>query len=126
MTEFFPDLAILIIIYLAAAVVLPDEVPEDGLSLRDYYFETARYFWSLTALALVLVMLILGPRYTGGTDIVAIAHQQAANQNLFLLIGAILLIFVRRPWVHAIVIIYTVGSTAWDYATGALTLHATS
>jgi hypothetical protein len=27
---------------------------------------------------------------------------------------------------HAIVIIYTVGSTAWDYATGALTLHAIS
>jgi len=34
MVEFFPDLSILILTYLAAAAVLPDEIPADGLTLR--------------------------------------------------------------------------------------------
>jgi len=37
---------------------------------------------------------------------------------------AIALIFVRRPWFHTFAILYIVGSTGWDYLTGALNLHA--
>ena len=120
--EFFPDLAILVLTYLAAAAVLPDEIPAGSFDLRDYYFETAPYFWSLNALLLGLAILVLGPRYTGGTDFIAIVREQSAN--IVMLGLAVALIFLRRPWFHAVAIVYIVGSTAWDYITGALNLHA--
>ncbi|HEX6742054.1 MAG TPA: hypothetical protein VF079_09725 [Sphingomicrobium sp.] len=123
MVEFLPDLAILVLTYLAAAAVLPDEIPPRGLDLKEYYFETAPYFWSLNALLLALAIVILGPRYTGGVHIAAIAKEQAAN--IILLTLALALIFVRRPWFHTVAIVYIVGLTAWDYlTTGALNLHA--
>jgi hypothetical protein len=122
MVEFLPDLAILVLTYLAAAAALPDDIPSDGLDLKDYYFRTAPHFWSLNALLLALAIVILGPRYTHGFDIMVIAKEQVAN--IVLLALAIALIFVRRPWFHALAIAYIVGSTAWDYLTGALNLHA--
>jgi hypothetical protein len=100
MVEFLPDLAILVLTY----------------------FRTAPHFWSLNALLLALAIVILGPRYTHGFDIMVIAKEQVAN--IVLLALAIALIFVRRPWFHALAIAYIVGSTAWDYLTGALNLHA--
>lgn len=120
--EFLPDLTLLLLLYLATAAVLPGEVPAAGLRLRDHYFRTARYFWSLNALMLLLAVVVLGPRYTGGTDITAIAKEQAANITMLLVVIA--LIFVKRPWFHAVGIVGIVGWTALDYLTGALNLHS--
>lgn len=123
MLEFFPDLAILMLNYLAAAAVLPDEIPAAGLDLRGFYFETAPYFWFLNALLLFAIIVVLGPRYTGGTDVVAIATAQA--DNLAILVAAVALIFVRRAWFHALAIVCIVGWTVWGYAQAALNLQAT-
>jgi len=48
---------VLLILYLVASAVLPDEVPEDGLDLKEFYFDTRGYFWGLLA-CLNLVMLV--------------------------------------------------------------------
>jgi hypothetical protein len=61
LTEFLPRLIVLMFIYLLAAAVLPDEVPERGLDLRAFYVETSRYFWTLVVLLTVLIMIVLAP-----------------------------------------------------------------
>jgi hypothetical protein len=42
---FFPNLASLMLLFLLASATLPDEVPAEGLGLKDYYLATRRYFW---------------------------------------------------------------------------------
>ena len=119
--EFLPDLAMFLLTYLIAAAVLPDEVPAEGIDLRDHYFRTAPYFWSLNAFVLALEIVVLGARYTGSHDPITISKEQSDNLVLFALVVA--LIFVRRPWFHALAIIFIVGSTALDYLTAAMNLH---
>src|SRR6476646_248089 len=38
---YLPDLAILLTLFLAAASILPDEVPAEGLGLRDFYLSNS-------------------------------------------------------------------------------------
>lgn len=50
--EFLPMLVELILLFLLAAAVLPDEVPEAGIDLKLYYDRNGSYIWSLFSLAL--------------------------------------------------------------------------
>lgn len=119
--EFLPDLAILLLTYLAAAAVLPDEVPAEGIDLREFYLRTASYFWALNALLLLLIIIALGPRYAGSTDPIAIMKLEA--DNLIILAIVIGLIFVRRPWFDGIAVTAIVGWTIWGYLSAAITLR---
>ena len=49
--EFLPRFLIFLLIYLMAAAVLPDKIPENGIDLRAFYVESSRYFWALVVLA---------------------------------------------------------------------------
>jgi hypothetical protein len=42
-----------VLIYLLVASVLPDEVPSNGINLKEYYFTNSRYFWTLMSLVIV-------------------------------------------------------------------------
>src|SRR3982750_2593896 len=69
--EFLPRLVLLLLIYLLAAAVLPDEIPEDGIDLRSFYISTSRYFWSLVLLLTLCIMIFIVPAgansdYLGG------------------------------------------------------------
>src|SRR3954467_10261189 len=59
--EFLPRLLLLLLIYLLAAAVLPDEVPEDGVDLRSFYVDSSRYFWALVLLLTLCIMIFLVP-----------------------------------------------------------------
>lgn len=93
--------ALLVITYLVVAAVLPDYVPEEGIDLREYYEGNARYFWSLYALswAVESVLLVqalpdeLGLDIIFGLVLLAIA-----------LLAMLALAFVRRRWVHWVVV----------------------
>src|SRR5882757_2839254 len=74
LVEFLPNLLLFLLIYLMAAAVLPDEVPEQGLDLRQFYVETAPYFWSLVLAITIAIIAILGPRNAGTGDLLAIAR----------------------------------------------------
>jgi hypothetical protein len=106
--EFLPMLTQLILMFLLASAVLPDEVPPNGIDLKTYYHDNGSYIWSLFSAAAGL-----------GTAIRIVADVQAGSQPLPLLIeripelvvlGMIIsLIFIRRRWWHAATMLVLVG-----------------
>jgi hypothetical protein len=44
---FLPFACSLIFMYLSAAASLPDEVPPEGLKLREFYFDNRAHYWGL-------------------------------------------------------------------------------
>lgn len=108
---FLPDLVLFLLLFLAVAAVLPDEVPAAGLSLREHYFSSASYFWTLMTLLGLLVVFVLGRRYSVGTPLPAMLAAQWPNLALTALMAA--LVFVRRPWLHKAVVALLVPYTLW-------------
>lgn len=52
---------LLLLFYLVVSAVLPDEIPADGLNLREFYIENRRHFWGL--LACVNLLLLIFPLF---------------------------------------------------------------
>jgi hypothetical protein len=114
--EFVPHLLLLLLIYLMAAAVLPDEVPPDGLSLREFYTESGPYFWSLVLVMTVAIIVILGPRNAGTSDVVAVAKNQLVNIAVLLAVAP--LPFVRNIRLHQTVLLGFVALVSWTYLSG--------
>lgn len=108
---FLPDMALFLLLFLAVAAVLPDEVPEQGLSLREHYFSTASYFWALMALMGLLVVFVLARRHAAGATLPAMLAAQWPN--LVLTFVMCLLAFIRRPWLHKAFVALLVPYTLW-------------
>ena len=95
------------LLFLACAATLPDEVPERGLDLRNYYFENRHRIWGFSAAfsfmntcdwAVGIVSgAITGPNLRMGLIFLA--------GNALAVIIDISLIFVRAPWLHTIWIV---------------------
>lgn len=110
---YLPDLAMLLVLFLASAAILPDEVPAEGLSLRDFYLKNSRYFWTLWSILVALAIVVLGNRYQPNSDWPAFLRYELAN--LLILLGAIILIWTKRYWVHVAIVLLMLGDTIWDY-----------
>jgi hypothetical protein len=119
--EFLPTLLLFLLIYLMAAAVLPDEVPEQGLDLRRFYVGTSTYFWSLVLIMTVALILIRGPVAAGSGDWLAIARSQWVN--LVIVVAVTPLLFVRNIRVHQTVIVAFVTAVSWIYLNGVRSLH---
>src|SRR4051812_6386954 len=119
--EFLPNLILLLLIYLMAAAVLPDEVPEHGLDLRLFYAESAPYFWSLVLAMTVAIIAILGPRNAGSSDLLAVARNQIVNIAILIVVAP--LPFVRNIRLHQAVIVAFVGLVSWIYLNGPRSIH---
>lgn len=105
---------VLLLLYLVVSAVLPDEVPVDGLDLREYYFETRRYFWGLLAgvnLAL-LVLALLRPVLFAGSSL----NVMAVVSNVAMGAVALSLAWVRRFGYHAAVVTAMVVLTVAEMA----------
>jgi hypothetical protein len=50
--------ASLVCMFLLASATLPDEVPDEGIVLSDYYRENGRYFWGLFGLFVLLMIAV--------------------------------------------------------------------
>jgi hypothetical protein len=119
--QFLPALVLFVLIYLMAAAVLPDEVPEQGLDLRQFYVDTSTYFWTLVLIMTVVLILIRGPAGAQSGDWLAIVRRQWIN--LVVLVAVTPLLFVRQIRIHQIVIIALVTAVSWIYLTGIRSLH---
>ena len=108
---FLPDLALFLLLFLAVAAVLPDEVPAAGLSLRQHYFSTAPHFWTLMVLMSLLVAFGPGRRYVADPSFLALLKGQW--QNLALGVAMVPLIFTKRPWLHMAFVALLVPYTLW-------------
>jgi len=104
---FLPTLGELILLFLLASAVFPDEVPEEGLDLRTFYHDQGAYIWTLFAAALAWLIV---------TDIVVnypkVGLARAVNSHIGDSIALALmtsLIFVRKRWWHAVGLLFLAG-----------------
>ena len=58
MAEFFPLVVALLILFLINAAALPDDVPAEGIDLREFYESNSPYFWSLFAVYIISNILL--------------------------------------------------------------------
>lgn len=111
--QFLPLLVELVILFLLAAAVLPDEVPPGGLDLRIYYDRNGPYFWGLFTAALGWLIVVRGVEMVtdgGGTGRMV----ETYLVDLAVLAVFASLIFVRRLWWHAVALVcVSIGPIGW-------------
>jgi hypothetical protein len=122
MLQFLPTLANLIVLFLLLAAVLPDEVPDRGLDLKQWYLDNARYFWSLNIIGLTLLLTTLAAtRVRNGPDVLQFLADKWPN--FVFLAGAVLLLFTKRLWVHGLYVAFALAVMIHTSVTPLLTLR---
>jgi hypothetical protein len=119
--EFLPRLLILLMIYLLAAAVLPDEVPEQGINLRSFYVETSRYFWALIVLLTLFIMLFVVPASAQPGYLGGLAKRELLDA--IVLAMALPAIFIRNIRVQQAAVIGLVALVSWIYLASARAFH---
>ena len=119
--EFLPRLLVLLMIYLLAAAVLPDEVPERGINLRTFYVETSRYFWALVVLLTLLIMVFVVPASVRTGYLGGLARRELLDA--IVLAMALPAIFVRNIRVQQGAVIGLVVLVSWTYLASARAFH---
>lgn len=97
---------LLFLFYLVVSAVLPDDVPEAGLDLREFYLDNRRHLWGLMA-GVNLLLLIAGtlrPLFLGE----ALPWSAVAINSSMVAIPASLA-WVRRIGYHAAVVLILVA-----------------
>jgi len=98
--SFFPFLIVVlqtINLYLVTALVLPEIAPAERVDLREHYFTQARWFFSLTIVA-VLISLAKDLVLNGSFP----APANTAIQLIFVVV-AVSAIIIQRPWYHKLI-----------------------
>lgn len=93
---------LLFLLYLLVSTSLPDEIPNEGLDLKDYYFQNRKYFWGLMALVNLLSMTIyLTPVLINDLPI----SLQMIIANIVITLLFILLMKTKKYWIHSTLLI---------------------
>lgn len=96
---FLPKLLFLLIAFLMIAACLPDEVPPEGIDLREFYLSSRTHLWSLVTLSLVVIVIInIVDRGIGWFDLTLFWPQMVS------IALAATAAFSRRIWLHALTI----------------------
>jgi hypothetical protein len=116
--EVAPYFVALILIYLAASIALPDEVPAEGLDLGRYFDENRTYFWFVYASYVAVLMTLMSIR--------GLHHGLSASDlwsryyfDYSWILVAFGMIFVRKRWISGALMLVTVGwliSGLWNRA----------
>lgn len=111
--QFLPILLELILLFLLCAATLPDEIPAEGLSLRDYYDAQGPYVWTLFAAALAWTF-VAGQIALAANGQWGLRELLDRGVDLVVLALMVSLVFVRRRWWHAIVLLaLATGPIGW-------------
>ncbi len=119
--EFLPRLLVLLMIYLLAAAVLPDEVPEQGINLRTFYVQTSRYFWALVVLLTLFLMVFVVPASVRSGYLDGLARRELLDAVVLAM--ALPAIFVRNIRVQQGAVIGLVVLVGWTYLASARAFH---
>lgn len=112
MAQFLPTLASLVVLFLMIAAVLPDEVPTGELDLRQWYWDNARYFWSLNIVGLTILLTSFAATHVrSGPDVLQFLNEKLLN--FLLLAGAVLLLLTKRLWVHGVYTAFALAVLAY-------------
>jgi hypothetical protein len=108
---FFPRFGVLIAAFLMMAAALPDDVPDSGIDLRQFYFSSRIHLWSLMSVTLGgIVLLHFADNWSlGATRMPATAWLPMISFAL-----AVIATFTPRMWVHALAISWIFAATAYN------------
>lgn len=114
---FLPGAVTAILLYLVCAATLPDDVPAEGIDLREFYFSTRRQFWSLVAAVGLIGMIgeIWALARTGFDPRFVVFHTPILIGSLVVAMLAASLIYVRASWWHAVGIVAITTATFLFY-----------
>ena len=102
---------ILILLYLAASIVLPDKIQKKGINLKEYYFQHHRYYWGLMTTVMLISMLnSIVPKLINSSPL------NTPNIIIFMIILSlnILLLISKRYWIHSVVLIFYTLMTLFE------------
>jgi len=94
---------IMVLLYLAVSVVLPDNTQKKGVNLKEYYFQHHRYYWGLmAAVGLISILISIIPRLIDSHPL------RIPNTIAFIISSSltILLIISKKYWIHSVVLIF--------------------
>lgn len=99
--DFLPIFLVLVLSFLMVAAALPDEIPESGIDLRQFYSSSRVHLWSLMSATLGGFILLYSIRNwsIGLAPLLSIAWPPLISLAL-----AIVATFTRRMWFHAFAI----------------------
>jgi hypothetical protein len=106
--------------FLAAAAVLPDEVPPEGLDLDTFYFHERGYIWGAMFLGLIastIINVIERPLQRLAFDAASLRFW---GETVLLAIALLVLVWSRRRWLHALCIVVMLAVAQAGYSIWAL------
>jgi hypothetical protein len=112
--EVIPYFVALILIFLAASVTLPDEVPAEGLDLGRYFDENRSYFMAVYAAYVAAIVTLLTIRDLGR----GLSAEQVFGKHYFdypSVIVYLAMIFVRPRWISGAVMLTTLIWLIWGF-----------
>jgi len=109
---FLPMVVLLIVLFLAAAAALPDEVPAEGIDLKAFYLGNRAHFWGLT-----LAWFLGVVAYNVTAALLLGVKLQPLLEAVNAITTAILisLLVARRLWWHAVAIALLLGGIVWQW-----------
>jgi hypothetical protein len=119
--DFLPRLVILLLIFLLAAVVLPDEVPDQGIDLRAFYVENSRHFWALVLLLTLGIMIFIVPTGAHSDYLGGLARHELLDAVV--LVVAITGLSVRHIRIQQGAVLFLLGLTCWVYLVSGRAFH---
>ena len=98
---FLPKFLVLVAAFLMMAAALPDDVPESGIDLRQFYLSSRIHLWSLMSVTLGSVALIywVDNWSAGAGRLLAITGLTISS-----FVIAVIAALTPRMWVHALAI----------------------
>lgn len=107
---FVPRVVSTLLLFLLASAALPDEVPQEGINLRNYYDRQRRYFWALYALWVGSILARrIGEAALYGNE--PANFLWLAGGNAVVIPAMIALMFVRSRIVHGIALVLLLAVT---------------
>lgn len=108
LAAFLPMFVVLVFSFLMMAAALPDEVPDSGIDLEQFYFSSRFHLWSLMSATLggFTLLYVVQHWSIGAAQLLAIAWPTLISFSL-----AVVATLTKRMWVHALAIgwIFTVA-----------------
>lgn len=109
-----PYFVSLILLFLTAAVTLPDGIPETGIDLGAYFDENRSYFWTLYGLyVLTYAPLIVWRKFDAG-----LAPSQILQVHFFDVLSIIVFFAmtrVKRRWISGAVMAASLAWFIWGF-----------
>ena len=114
-----PTVGLFVLLFLGAAAALPDEVPPEGLNLRNFYFSNRAHFWGLMTLFMLAQALLVALNPLNRTSLSSLFL--FVGQDLLVALICASLIWIGRSWWHAVCIMAFLGVEIlnwWDLKLG--------